>query len=125
MESYILTDDKVRANCITAVALAPLGKEVVIREKSKTSPQRRYWHAIITELSQFTGYTQDQMKWMIKKSVLGMERWTTEKGGEYAMVKSSEQLNIKEYSDLIDETRRIAAKIGCTLKPPIMYGIEL
>lgn len=123
-QSFNIISPEVRGNALKAVSLAPDGYEVVIRPRAKTSAQRRYLHAIMGVLANFTGYTLEQVKWVVKEKVLGLEKWEI-KGKTYAMVPPSEKLDIKEYSVLIDETVKIAHKLDCKLPPPSYYGIQL
>lgn len=126
MEStYIVRNELVKRNLINAILDLPIGDwKVEIRKASKTPPQRNLWHKYVSVLAEFTGYTKEQMKHMLKQNVLGLETWKDRKGKTYTAVPSTEQLSKEDYSRLIDETIMIAGKINCDLPPATMYGLE-
>lgn len=123
--SYNIVDDKVRRNAINALLDLELGKyEVVIQETRKTPPQRRYWHLCLSRLVQGTGYTLTELKTIIKRSVFGTVQFKTRKGEIMERDISSEELGVKEYSQLIDKTLDLAQLAGVPMPDPSMYGYE-
>jgi len=123
-QTYILANDRVKANCITAIAMLGEGWSVSIKKPGKTNPQRSYWHMAIGIIAEYTGYTKEQTKYMIKEAVLGLETWKDNRGKVHTMVKASETLTKEDYSRLIDYTILAANKIGCVIPSPLEYGLD-
>ena len=121
--TYIIRDNRVRANCLTAVASVPDGWVVTIRKLGKSNSQRSYWHMAVALIADHSGYTKEQAKHMIKKAVLGIDTWTDKKGNVHEMVPASESLSKEDYSRLIDYTLIAANKIGCVIPSPLEYGL--
>ena len=122
--TYIIKNDRVKANCLTAVASIPDGWVVSIRKPGKSNAQRSYWHMAVGLLGEHSGYTLEQAKYLIKEAVLGVEKFTDKKGKDHYLVPSSESLSKEDYSRLIDYTLIAAGKVGCVIPPPHIYGLE-
>jgi len=80
----------------------------------KTKEQRGGWHFLLGILGKELGYTLPEIKDVIKREVIGMKQveW---KGEIIDRLPSSEEEKKHGYSDLIDQTYRIAAEMGCIL----------
>jgi hypothetical protein len=123
--TFLIISDQVKANCLVAVAGLELDKwEVVIKPKTKTPPQRRYWHKCISVLCEGTGYSLIELKTIIKRQVFGTKSFTDRKGIVYERDISSEELSIKDYGKLIDHTHVLAGMAGIKLPLPELYGFE-
>jgi len=122
--TFIITSENVRRNCLNALLDAPIGSEVNIGPKRKTPPQRRYWHLILGITADAYGDDVERLKYLIKKNVLGVDKWRDQKGNLQERVLSSEELTAKDYSKLIDYTKIVAGHLNCRLPDPSFYGLE-
>ncbi|MBO0358604.1 hypothetical protein J0X19_11660 [Hymenobacter sp. BT186] len=125
-QTFIIVNDQVRANAITAVALLPLDKwEVSIKRKGKTPAQRRYWHKCMDMMCEGTGYSLLELKTIIKRQVLGVKSFTTRRGELIEYDYSSEDLTVVEYTKLIEHTLTLADMAKIALPNPRDYGFQV
>lgn len=94
---------------------APL--ELILRteRKEKTHEQRKLWHVMMVDLAPLLGLTPAETKLLIKRLFFGVSVKVVKIAGHEVpieLVPSSEDLEAKEYSDLIDFTIRFAAEQG-------------
>jgi hypothetical protein len=121
--TFNLINENVRQNCIREIQGLDLDKyEVVIERAGKTPKQRRYWHMILQIVAEEYGDSYERLKHMVKAQVLGYDQWKDRKGNLQSRVLSSEELDTKRYSELIDYTIMVADNLGVTLPDPKFYG---
>ncbi len=125
-KSFNLKTAQVLKNCIEFIGRLDLGKwEVHIKPISKTSPQRNYWHACMQEIAEVTGTDEDDIKFGIKKAVLGLREWMDYPEGKiYLREVSSEGLDKQTYGRLIDATFSLAEQMDVKLPEPEYFGYE-
>lgn len=122
---FLINSDQVKTNCITSIVGLDLGQwEVVIKKKSKTPPQRRYWHMCLQIVAEAYGDSMHRVKHMIKENVLGKDEWIDKKGNHHARVQSSEELNVEQYGELINYTFMIADHLNARLPDCRDFGLE-
>lgn len=125
MKRFIINSKQVKLNAIAAVKqiMGADGMEVIIRphKEDKTGEQRGWWHAMLKMIGDETGYTTEEVKELVKKSILGTKQITIG-GKSMEVTESSEQLDKMGYSELIDATYRLAAEAGIVLPNPRYNG---
>jgi hypothetical protein len=126
MKKFIIKTPEIKKHCLAAVMgiMGDQNMEVIIREHEEdhTAEQRNFFHLLCREMSQGTGYTEGQIKELIKKDVLGTV--VVEFAGRTKEVTESSEAQVKKrYSELIDGAYRIAAEAGVVLPAP-MYREE-
>lgn len=83
-----------------------------------TMEQRGFFHVLCSLIGEATGYTQGEVKQLVKKYLWGTVH--VEIGGtEYEVLQSSEKANRAEYSQLIEAAYQIGAEAGVPLPPPL------
>lgn len=101
--------------------LTPLGITLTIkRNKPKhTSEQQGYYWMCLNIFAKFYGCGPDEMHNVILSEAFGSNTIQTASGEMYKMPKQrSSQLNVNDYSVLIETLMRCAAFNGCTLPDP-------
>jgi hypothetical protein len=86
-------------------------------KEARSNRQNRYFHVICTILADDLGYTVDEMKIEIKRNL----EWMMYIKNGKKFLKSSKELDTKEFTDLIDYTRSIGEENGCYLPTPDEY----
>ena len=86
--------------------------------KKKSPNQRDYWHVVVRQLGNELGYTEKEMKSVLKEELLPKITRRRLDGTEFDDVPSTEELSMRDYSDLIDGTLRLAAEQGVILVDP-------
>lgn len=118
---FIIKTPEIKKNCLAAVTeiLGEQNMEVIIREheENHSDEQRGFFHLLCREMSRDTGYTEGQIKELIKQDVLGTV--VVEFAGRTKEVTESSEAQVKRrYSELIDGAYRIAAEAGIVLPAP-------
>jgi len=118
---FIINSQAVRTRAASAV-MAIRGDddmEVIIRKREydKTKEQRGWFHALCKIFGEETGYTQGEIKELVKAEVLGTTIITIA-GREREVTASSEKQNRESYSELIEGCYRLAAEAGIQLPNP-------
>lgn len=85
--------------------------------KKRTLQQNAYFHCACTILSDFSGYTVEEMKLIIKDK---LEFMNYDKGGHH-FYRSSADLNKEEFMILVDYTRGFGQDQGCYIPTPQEY----
>jgi predicted transcriptional regulator len=80
----------------------------------KTHEQRKLFHAICTEIGRELGHTPGQIKEAIKAEHFGLDEVKIQDKW-YRMVKSSEDTDRMEYSELIETALRMGAEWGVVI----------
>ena len=83
-------------------------------KEPRSNRQNRYFHAICAILGNDLGYTVDEMKIVIKRNL----EWMIYQKNGVTFLRSSADLDTKEFTDLIDFTRSIGEENGCYLPTP-------
>lgn len=81
---------------------------------SKSHEQRKKFHAICTDIGRELGHTPGQVKEAIKAEHFGLDEVKIH-GKWYRMVKSSEDADRLEYSELIETALRCGAEWGVVI----------
>jgi len=84
---------------------------------SRSNQQNRYFHLCCTLLSDYSGYTTDEVKMIIKNQLEFMSYLK----GKHKFYKSSAELNTEEFTLLIDFTREFAHQHGVNIPTPEEY----
>ena len=121
MKKFIITSKLIKRNAINAV-MEKMGEdnmEVIIQKhkEDKTAEQRGWFHALCKTLGEETGYTQAEIKELIKKAIIGT-KMVKVGGYEKEVTESSESLDKIGYSELIEGAYRIGAEAGIQLPNP-------
>lgn len=121
MRKFIITSAQIRANAVRAVMeiRGEDNAEVIIQphKKSKSAEQRGWFHVLCKILGEETGYTQGEIKELIKREIMGTTLIELA-GRNVEVVASSESLDKVGYSELIDGTYVLAAEAGIVLPNP-------
>lgn len=125
MIKYYLTEDRIKDNCCEYIKTLDVNKyQVEIKEISKTDQQRDYWHRLIRTLANEVGYTEKQMKIIIKDQCDMVEEFIDRKGKVRTIELSSERLSKKKYSELIDKTFELAGFANVRLPQATELGLK-
>ena len=94
--------------------------ELVLRSwrREKSDDQRRLWHAVIADAAPHFHLTPAEMKLLVKRLYFGIEIKTVSLIGREVtveVIQSSEGLDRKEYSALIDATYQLCAEQGINI----------
>jgi len=125
-KTFILRDSDIVQNCISFIQSAEALKEferrdyeVNIKEHKpkKTAEQEAFFHVLCRKLSKFTGYTEPEVKDLVKREILGTKEIVIG-GATQTITASSSKLPKDEYSDLIEGCYRVGAEAGCVLPAP-------
>ena len=125
----IVTSKETKKQAVDAV-MAIMGSECPVQveikpyKKDKTAEQRGWFHKLCGLISGETGYTQGEVKELIKKHIIGTKVVCI---GSVAreVTESSEKLNREEYSSLIDGAYQIGAMAGIQLPNPEPTILEI
>lgn len=117
---FIIKNPEIRRNAQEAIGKIPLGFEVIFRPKRKTSAQERYFHTLVDLIIGQTG--QGDIKDQIKMKVLGYDDCIDLDGNPYRKVKSSSDINDKQYGELIEAAKIILDNMEVTYPVPSYYG---
>lgn len=123
MKSFINANEKVRENILEYVRGLPIGYSVEFKEKTKTSPQERYFHGILGDIEQQTGNLKEDMKDEIKARVIGFDEKEIN-GKWYIRPKSSKNVSAEVYGRMIDAALIMADFLKVSIKPRSYYGLE-
>ncbi len=85
------------------------GKKVsveVIRQKRSKNENAYYWH-ILGELSEETGYTENELHELFKGMFL--KKYIEIKGKNYTVIRSTSDLNTAEFEEYLSKIRQLAS----------------
>lgn len=122
---FFIVSPQVKSNCIREIQTLPLGKFYVgISEKKRSNCQNRLWHKWVTIMANEKGYSQEDMKHLLKLHIIGTTDFINQKTGEVVeRVKSSSELSVSEFTELMDGTFLLATQEGIQLPTPDYYGV--
>lgn len=118
-------DDKKRAiDIIQGQPLTPI-MEVTLQEykkRPKTAKQRKYFHKIVSLMSEYTGEDFEDCKMRIKFMTLPLRELNL--GGQRLIYPiSSEKANVKQYNKLIEYATIEAMNNGVVIPTPNDYDL--
>jgi ribosomal protein L39E len=86
----------------------PYWIELKIDRDKRSNNQNRYFHGVVLQLlSDHTGYTIEEMKQILKNEFLTYTK-DLPNGKSMKFVKSTADLNTKEFEDFLENSRRFA-----------------
>lgn len=88
--------------------------------KRSTLQNRLYWE-YMTQLGDYTGHTKDEMSLFFKWKFLGSDK-TEVYGQSFNAVKSTTDLNVKEFNEFLRSIEVFASEQGFMFKAPPYYG---
>ncbi len=91
-------------------------------KKDRTTQQNRYLRGgVYGTLSEYTGYTIDELHGMFGQHYLmtDTENW------KYKYPRSTSTLNTQEFSEYVEKIRNMGAKMGCYIPSPEEYNLYL
>ena len=122
---FKIVNKQVRTNAVNAVRMIRGEEKLQVTigpiKDSKTHDQRAYFHVLCGLLSDETGYTPGEIKELTKRRLYGTE-FKEVLGERIEFLKSSEELDRKGYSALIEQILIIGGECGVTLPPPRYKG---
>ena len=98
-----------------AIRHAKTGWVVRLMSQSKTDKQRSFFHCLCADIGKELGYTPSEIKQMIKQWHYGFDE---KKIGNnwYRVLRSTEEDDKEQYSELIEAAQRWAAENGIVAK---------
>lgn len=84
---------------------------------ARTLSQNKYFHVACTILSNYSGYTVDEMKLIIKNDL----EFMTYNKGPHRFYRSSADLDKVEFIALVDHVRNFGQDNGCYIPTPEEY----
>lgn len=84
------------------------------RRRTRSNQQNRYLHGVVIPVfAEHLGYDPTEMKEALKWRFLQVHR-----NGKLPTVRSTANLNTAEMTEFIEQTRRLAAEMGCNIPNP-------
>jgi hypothetical protein len=125
-DAFIIRSEQIRRNAMQAVAAAPEGHVVTVREATRSSSQNAMFHAICTDIAKsghkFAGKHRAAKTW--KVLLISAHAAATGEGNEVVPGLEGEFVNIRESSALMS-VRRAGSLITYSLSYCDTNGIEL
>ena len=100
-------------------SLISKGAKVELKQvrKNRSNFQNRWFHAVVKEVSDYTGYELDETKELLKRK--GGLNYT--KNG-HQFTKSTSRLDVKEFSEFMERIIRVCAQeLDLSLPDPELY----
>lgn len=119
---FILKSDEIIENCIREIRNS-MGMTVTIKKEKRSNPQNNLYWAILTVLSNDTGFTTEDLHDRLRVQFLGVERKTI-KGTEIVMPVSTTSLNTKTFTEYLDKIYALGNTLNIVLPVPSYYGYE-
>ena len=126
MNKFILKDENIVANCVAHLKSYEFQREregtlfeVTIKpyKKDVTAEQRAFFNGVLVRaISQETGYSEAEVKEMVKKYTHGVNEVTIGNSTHY--VTTSSESGREKMSELIEGAYRLAAEANIQLPPP-------
>ena len=117
---FDLSDDMDYKKAVTYFSkMLRTGNKIEIKkfQDKRTNLQNRYFHVACTILSDYSGYTPEEMKIILKDRLEFMFYWK----GKHKFYRSSADLNKLEFITLVDYTRGFGQDNGCYIPTPEEY----
>ncbi len=117
---FILRDKQIVSHCLSYIGALSLSQrwEVQIKPhvRNRSRSQEKLWHAWVGILAKEKGYHPKEMKILLKAHFNLFEYVTNKKTLErIPSLRSTADLNVQEYMELITQTEILAAKEGILL----------
>jgi hypothetical protein len=80
----------------------------VNRDNRSNKQNRYYWGVVIAILSEFTGFTPDEMHYDLKSRFLKYYKVIPSTGEERLLIRSTSKLSTEEFEKYVEEIRRWA-----------------
>lgn len=86
--------------------------EIVIHKKKKhrSVQQNRYYWLVCTMISEYTGFSKEEIHAILKSRFLKVEKVNEVSGVIYDYIKSTTELSTVEYEQYMDSVRQFAAE---------------
>jgi hypothetical protein len=91
---------------------------------SRSKQQNAYMHVLFRLISKETGYTEDEVKDMIKDSLNLWVTRTRKDGTQFEALRSTAEMTTDEMSNLIDQTLVICSKLGIKYPDRRHFGYD-
>ena len=91
---------------------------------SRSKQQNAYLHVLFRLISKETGYTEDEVKDMIKDSLNLWVTRTRKDGTQFEALRSTAEMTTDEMSNLIDQTLVICSKLGIKYPDRRHFGYD-
>jgi len=114
--SNTVESDKAKTYLRTLSALG-VKVEIVQKRKSRSKWQNNWFHAVVKEVSEYTGYETDETKEILKKKCgLGYVK------NGHQFTRSTASLDTKEFTDFMERIIRVCAQeLELIIPDPEMY----
>ena len=120
----MIINDRTRKHLIQEVTKAKDGAYVTIKEKMPARSIRQnnfYWK--ILEICEFGGNTKDDLNADIKAALGFYREYNTKDRGKVIVLKSSKDLNVEQFNQLIDAAMVMAHNLGVVIPMRGDYGL--
>jgi len=129
---FVLRDDQIVVRCEQYIeSVADSGKlyEVLVRpyRKNRTVQQNNYYFGVIIKLMcEETGYTKEEMHWMLCRKLLGVSEIADPESGEmHQIVNGTSGLSTTEFSDYMEAVMLWGQQfLHINFPPPTYFGME-
>ena len=125
---YIKPDNRAKDFAMSFIDQLPEHEKFTVSIKkgvdSKTAQQRNYFHALLKIISDYSGYTIDDLKTRLCFTLEKVKQVKLKEGGTILQRLSTEELNKIGYSELIEAACQALDSIGLEYPPPKYYGSE-
>lgn len=128
MPYFVLSAEQYRQTAIAYISRLPLDAglclEVKKHKRDRSGAQNRLWHKWVGIMAKEAGYHVEEMKDILKRHILGSVEYENKRTGEvYQRVRSTTELSVKEFSELMNQTEILAAQYGIVLPHPADFEI--
>lgn len=114
-EAFVLSSEYARKSCLAKIVNAPDDYLVEIGPRNRTVEQNNKLWAILTEISEATGFTTNQWHEQFKKNFLPNQYIDLPDGSIIESRKSTTKLNKNEFSDFIEKIYVYCAEQGLVI----------
>lgn len=129
--TFVIRDKQILAHCLAFIgSLGTISKpwEITVKPyiRNRSRSQEKLWHAWVGIMAKEKGYTAPEMKILLKAHFDLYEYVTNKKTGSLIpSLRSTADLNVQEYMDLITQTEVLAAKEGILLPRDHDYYVAM
>lgn len=120
---YITKSELIKSRAISEIQGLYGEWEIKIGKPRKSSNQERYWHKLLSLISDETGEELDDVKLRIKYAVLPLHEVMVGNKA-YLHPGSSTNLTKKAYSELIEATMVLGQQLGFNMPLAAHFGLE-
>ena len=124
MEAYLLKDAEIKARAMLAVKNAKDGAWLEIKDKdAKRSLQQNAYYWKILSICEESGHSKKELNRLLKKK-LNLYFVVSHEGERYMELKSSSDLGVKDFGELIVAALMLADELGYSVPDPKYYGYD-